>query len=563
MNVSQACTLPFISVTIIPEHAPELPVIFLLDSGAAVNCLNAALVTSSSLRILPSKTCPVGASGALLENKGDIYATVKINSDHNYRDKFTLIEGLPFNGIIGAELLQNSNFQMLRDGNHVMLGNVKVPRVSGPGIIATIKDDTGKFLCGAEVLEYPLSGVQITNPNNLKMGTLQGTDHPGYGNSPNARSRKPTLSAICPIFDPGKEVIVRKNSRKEMIKAGHVGTPSAADLDPDLEPPNLKSLLEATHLNDQERRSLRDTLLAHCKAFSRHEDDLGCFVAQDGGPSTVNFEVRDPTVFVHSVPRRVPYQRREWLEEKLEAMIKTGVIEEVKYSEVPLQTSPIVIVPKKNGKFRMAVDYREVNANLKPSTVPLPNVKDCIECLAGKRYFSALDITSAFNQVKITEQSRNILGFVTLNRRFKTNRMPFGILSCPGEFQSIVSRTLCNIPKDKCTVYLDDILLHTETFEEHMILLGNVCTEIERHGLKLNPAKCNLVQPNIEYLGFIVGCLGSERYGYEPLPAKIRAIREYPLPTTPKEVRQFCGSLQYYNNLIHGLNIHLNTGCHK
>ena len=94
-------------------------------------------------------------------------------------------------------------------------------------------------------------------------------------------------------------------------------------------------------------------LLRRNKAvFSRQDEDLGCFRSTDGGPSRVTFAVRDPTIFNHSIPRRVPFERRKWLSDKLKAMEKNGIIEEVKYTNKSLQVSPIVIVPKKQGKFR-------------------------------------------------------------------------------------------------------------------------------------------------------------------------------------------------------------------
>ena len=539
-----------------------------MDSGASCNCLNEEIVNDSSLSILPSLTCPVGASGATLENKGDIYGTLIFSDGTKYRDRFTLIRHLPFGGIIGIRLLQNRNFQVLKDGKYVKLGNQLEPRILGTELIVSIKDDSGKFSCGTENLASPLSGTHCANQRIPRMETSPGNDQPDRGYTPNTDSDKPILQTISPIISLTDEATKRRNHlRRDKTPSKYVGEsvcPGSRSSNVDAKQtrvnppnPNIEKLLTATTLKPEWHQSLRNTLQNHTEAFSLHDDDLGCFVATDGGPSKVNFEVRDPTLFVHSIPRRVAYERRTWLEDKLKAMEKTGIIDEVQYSQTSLQTSPIVIVAKKNGKFRMAVDYREVNKNIKPSTVPLPNVKDCIECLAGKRFFSALDITSAFNQVELTESTKDLLGFVTLNRRYRTNRMPFGVNSCPGEFQLIVTRTLRKIPPKNLTVYLDDILIHTETFEEHLETLDQVCTEIRRHGLKLNPLKCDLVKDNIEYLGFVIGNLGGSKYGYKPLENKVKAIQDCPLPTTPKEVRQFCGSLQYYNSIIKGLNVHL------
>ena len=567
--MSNSTNLPFITIEFCPEYAPVRQTVFLLDSGASVNCLRYCndLESCDSLRILPSGTHPVGASGASLQNVGDCYGTLTFADGSTYRDRFTLIRDLPFAGILGIDLLTNRNFQLLEDGINIKLGNQTVPRVFGPDTIMAIKDDLAQSSCGSRSLSCPLIGSSPVNPVFHKMETDSGSNYTLTVKTPPHNTTKPKCSFLCPVFSvPANCKQWRKKDKEKVTPSRHVGESTRQDsassnADPEVSldaNQNVRRLLETIdNLKPTEYLSLRETLCRHLKVFSVNDDDLGCFRSTDGGPSKVAFEVRDPTLFIHSVPRRVPYERRAWLEGKLEAMEKNGIIEEVHYSDTSLQVSPIVIVPKKQGKLRMAVDYREINKNLKPSSIPLPHVKDCIEGLAGKKLFSALDITSAFNQVELTDETKDLLGFVTLNKRYRTHRMPFGVLACPGEFQNIVTRTLRFVPKKNVTVYLDDILVHTEDFEEHISTLDLIWTEIGRHGLKLNPLKCDLLQDNIEYLGFKVGNLGNGRYGYQPLESKIRAIQECPLPTTPKEVRQFCGALQYYNNIIRSLNVQL------
>ena len=111
----------------------------------------------------------------------------------------------------------------------------------------------------------------------------------------------------------------------------------------------------------------------------------------------------------------------------------------------------------------MAVDYRELNKNLRPSTFPLPHVKDSIEKLSSKKYFTALDITSAFNQLKLAEETKRSVGFVTLGRRFITNRMPFSAKQSPGIFQQYIRRALKKISEEYCTIYINDIVITSES----------------------------------------------------------------------------------------------------
>ena len=317
-------------------------------------------------------------------------------------------------------------------------------------------------------------------------------------------------------------------------------------------------MLRKTDLKQTEQMRMKTLLHKYENLFSVNEDDIGLFQSQNGGPSKVNFEVIDPTKVVYSIPRRLPYAQRPWLQAKLDEWCKSGIIEEVTSENTGkiIHTSPIIIVPKKNGRYRMAVDYRQLNKNLKVTTFPLPNVKDCIERLGSKKFFSSLDITSAFNQLELNDDTKRLCGFVTLGKRYLTNRMPFGAHPCPSIFQQFIMRALKNIDEDNCIVYMDDILIASENFDSHLKDLEQVFYELHRHGFKLSPKKCEFCLQTVEYLGFQVGKIGN-RYGYAPLESKLTPIRELPTPKTAKEVRSFCGALQYYNTMIPGLNMKL------
>ena len=163
-----------------------------MDSGASVNCIYDSVIADSSLRILPSTTFPVGASGAALDNLGDVYGTLKFSDGSNYRDRFTIIQNLPFGGIIGIQVLQNKNFQILEDGKNVKLGNHLEPRVLGPDLIMTVQGGLEQFRCCAEVLEQQLSGAQPLI-QTAQMETSPRNDQPTRDNLPNTGSDKPKL----------------------------------------------------------------------------------------------------------------------------------------------------------------------------------------------------------------------------------------------------------------------------------------------------------------------------------------------------------------------------------
>ena len=132
--------------------------------------------------------------------------------------------------------------------------------------------------------------------------------------------------------------------------------------------------------------------------------------------------------------------------------------------------------------------------------------------------------------------------------------MPFGAHPCPAKFQETMMRVFNSMPSDKVTCYMDDILIHSENVEEHLKDLETVLNLLRQHGLKLSSTKCKLFQTKIEYLGFMIGD-NNGKIGYSPIDDKIKALQEAKMPETAKDVRSFCGGLQYYNHMIPRLNI--------
>ena len=559
----------------------------LCDSGSTISCINSTVKGISYFNVEKSTRNPIGANGLKLENKGDILGQIEIGNKL-YGGRFTLITNLCYDVILGNDMLESLGFYINPDGTKVEISGQEISRVydkehsmnciststsylpvNAKVLSITYKDENGRSVEGTNKGSASLANDQRQKTANIPKQTYP-TDHTAN------TTMESTRIGIGQFNEPTNEVsgyrpnIVQATFGKP-CKQGfgcfnpydnggtaddgeRVSTSSYSYDERTQEAPKYHSKLGNC---DQTEESLIQNLLSkYDDVFSKHDDDLGRFRATDGGPSTVTFHLKDETKVCYSIPRRVPYGRREWLTNKLKNLEDAKIIEEVTHSDNILHVSPVVIVPKKNNKYRMAVDYRQQNENLKYETMPLPNVKDCIEKLSKMNYFTALDITSAFHQIELCESTKLLMAFVTLGKRYITHRMPFGAHPCPAKFQETMMRVFRTIPSKICTVYMDDILVHSETFEEHLKDLEDVFIQLRRHGLKLSPSKCYYFQPKIEYLGFVIGD-HSGKSGYSPLPKKISALCNTTLPQTAKDVRSFCGGLQFYNSLIPKLNIML------
>ena len=240
-------------------------------------------------------------------------------------------------------------------------------------------------------------------------------------------------------------------------------------------------------------------------------------------------------------PRRLPPFKREAVEEQLEELVKQGRIEE---SSSPW-SSPIVLARKKDGSYRLCIDYRKLNSVTIKDAQPLPRTDDILESLDGAVWFSTLDLASGYWQVPVASQDRDKTAFVTHKGQFNWTCMPFGLTNGPATFQRLMNLALKGLAWKDCLVYLDDIIIWSKNFDEHLERLRAVFERLRLAKVKLKRKKCHFLQQSIRFLGHIVS---SE--GIQTDPEKTKAVQEWPTPKDVAEVRSFLGLASYYRRFI-------------
>ena len=207
--------------------------------------------------------------------------------------------------------------------------------------------------------------------------------------------------------------------------------------------------------------------------------------------------------------------------------------------------SPVVLVPKKDGSLRFCVDFRRLNSITRKDVYPLPRVDDILDTLGNARYFTTLDLASGYWQVPLDDDARPKTAFTTHQGLYEFVRMPFGLCNAPATFQRAMQSVLAGLEWRDCFVYIDDILIASATYEEHLQHLEQVFDRLRTANLMLKPKKCRFLCKEVKYLGHVISV-----QGVLPDPDKTEQVKLFPIPEDVTQVRRFLGLASYYRRFV-------------
>ena len=303
-------------------------------------------------------------------------------------------------------------------------------------------------------------------------------------------------------------------------------------------PPHLTDLAERSskYLNSEQQQELLALLKEYQNSFAASSSDLGRTSLVEHRINTGDAKpIKQP-------PRRLPMHKRAEAEEHVQQMLKDGIIEPSSSAWV----SPIVLVRKKDGSTRFCVDYRKLNEATIKDCYPLPVAESCFDALSGSQWFSTLDLSSGYWQVAMAKEDKEKTAFSTGGGGlYHFTVMSFGLVNAPATFERLMERVLAGLPWEVCLAYLDDVIVHADSFETEMRRLREVLRRMKDAGLKLSPKKCNLFQKSVTFLGHVVS-----DEGISTDPEKVRAVKDWPVPTRVTDVRSFLGLCSYYRRFV-------------
>ena len=285
----------------------------------------------------------------------------------------------------------------------------------------------------------------------------------------------------------------------------------------------------------EEREFITDLLVRFRNAFSCHGDNLGkTSLAEHVIDTRSSKPVRHP-------PRRVPLAFADEERKVIEKMEKQGIILK---AHSPW-SSPLCLVRTKDGKVRSCIDYRAVNKVTQTDNFPIPRTRDCLDAVAGAKLFSTFDVTSSYHQIPVREEDIPKTAFITKYGLYEHVTMPMRMKNSSATFQRCMEASLLGLTRVSCIVYLDDIVVYANTFQEHVERVDMVLDRIEMAGLKLKPDKCHLFRKEVHFLGHIIS-----GQGVRPRPENVAKVLHFAAPETVTQARALVGMGSYYRRHI-------------
>ena len=251
--------------------------------------------------------------------------------------------------------------------------------------------------------------------------------------------------------------------------------------------PEMKDLgvtVNTERLNTEQKETIFNLLQKWTSIFSKGPTDLGKTALIKH-----KIHLKDDTPFKDPY-RRIPPALFEEVREDLKEMLDAGAIRE---SQSPF-SSNVVLARKKDNSLRFCIDFRKLNSRTVKDAYSLPRIEETIDSLAGSKYFSKLDLRSGYWQVEIREEDKQKTAFTVGPLGFyECNRMAFGLTDSPSSFQRLMEHCMGDLNLKECLIYLDDIIIFSKTFEEHISRLENCFERLQQHGLKLKGSKCEFL----------------------------------------------------------------------
>ena len=530
----------------------------LVDTGATVSVISRSLLQKLATQpnISCSKLASVkGVCSTIHQVSGETTLTISIKG-HEFTYRFFILDQVQFPLILGADFLTENKATVDMNKGQVLFHNTVT--------VAPFCLDERECIVGFAKTQFvndiPAHSefnirLQVSKTKNNTLVLLEPTSILTSLKLVGGRclTRVRDGIVILRILNPTNHK-VHINARKVLAKAYQVdetcifsldhtqdqqigNTQSDTQLNTTDSATSLDLKLDNENLTHDQQKVLHTLLNEHRDIFAKDASELG--------KTNMHFHRIDTTTDkpVKSRPySQTPAARKE-TDVQIEHMLKHDIIEE----STSQYHSPVVLVKKKNGSYRFAVDYRKLNSVTEGMSFPIPRIKEALDTIADSKaaIFSVLDLASGFWQVPLDPDTKHKTAFITHRGLYHFKRMPFGLMNAPMTYQMLMTKVLKELNWKIALIYIDDILVFSKSFEDHVQHLRLVFQKLREANLTLQPTKCYFASSRVKYLGHVIS-----KHGIQVDPDNTAAVETFPTPRNVKQVRSFLGMCNYYRKFI-------------
>lgn len=506
--------------------------IFLIDTGSKINIIKESKLQNNTKLITSEVFNITGVTSGISSTIGYVYIEIC-----NFKCKFHVVKdnfNIKYDGIIGREFLKRTGSEVLIGQNCFQIGNLHIPFESFSEI--QILPKTKQLLTvNVENVEKREGYIPLTKIcNGVFTGDMLVKNKFGkvsfYATNTNDYPVIFRLDKIR-LFDFELTNVDAEENQE-------VCTISQESDDKRLK--QLLNIIKLDHLKKDKKKEAIELIKLSSQNYILPTEKLSTAI----GPQH-RIYLDDPKPVMVKQYRQPP-KLNDIVNEKVQELLDNEIIEnsESEYN------SPLWIVEKKSTipgqkAYRLVIDFRELNAKTAKLSYPLPNINELIESIGKAKYFSTFDLKSGFHQIELHPEDRYKTGFSSASGHYQFKRLPMGLKNAPASFQRFMNAVLAGLVGKEALIYIDDIIIFADSIEEHREKYLKVMERLNKHNLKINPEKSEFLKKEIVYLGHIVSSSG-----IKPNPSKIKAVENFPRPTSKKKVLEFLGKVGYYRKFI-------------
>jgi transposase InsO family protein len=543
---------------VIPVTIEGKEILALIDSGATNNFVKSKVVSELGLEIADNEVIIISGLGdSEVKTLGRIDLGISLLGRVNFNtSQFNVIadNAFSYDIILGRSYLKDNKLiidmskskisKMADDGSRVdfyMRKDGKVISIIHEDIPVYAKDDVNvknKEIMTVPIIARIISGEVIKDRSNYYYeGKIKNKKIRGVDGIISCLQDDPVVMIMNNLEQNNVTTKIRKGE-----KIGKIST--LIELEPEeVESENINWSKEdiinkidlGTQLSKVQKEQVSEMLLETQDVMSKNDKDIGKAAVN---PHIIQLTDRSP---IWQKPRKFSEPINQEIDRQCNELLELDIIE---YSNSQW-ASPVVPVRKKNGELRMCIDYRKLNSVTKTDKFPMPNLSESIYSAYNTNYFTKLDLIKGYYQVPLEEESRKFTAFSTPHNHYQFKRLSFGLKNSGIAFQKNMQQILSEYTFNNVLVYIDDILIMSEKFEEHVTLVRNILNTLKNSGIKIKVGKCEFFKSEVTFLGHLIG-----KDGIKKSPEFIQKIKEYPKPTTVTELRQFLGLANFQRKFV-------------